>query len=177
VSEIVRVLSIETGLPDSAVRKIMTSAPVRYKEYRIPKRSGGMRQIAQPAREVKLLQRAFVSTFLTSLPIHQSATAYRAGSSIRDNAAPHVGHGPILKLDFRDFFSSIRSQDWVSYCRDFGCLQSEEDVHLTASLLFQRQSGHRLLRLAIGAPSSPMLSNILIPSLSERDVRGFSNRC
>jgi len=127
-----------------------------------------MRQIAQPAREVKLLQRAFVSTFLTSLPIHQSATAYRAGSSIRDNAAPHVGHGPILKLDFRDFFPSIRSQDWVSYCRDFGCLQSEEDVHLTASLLFQRQSGHRLLRLAIGAPSSPMLSNILMYDFDTR---------
>lgn len=162
MSEIVRLLSIETGLSDSAVRKIMTSAPVRYKKYLIPKRSGGMRQIAQPAREVKLLQRAFVSTFLTNLPLHQSATAYRAGLSIRDNAAPHIGHGPILKLDLRNFFPSIRSQDWVSYCRDSGCLRSEEDVHLTASLLFHRQSGYRLLRLAVGAPSSPMLSNILM---------------
>ncbi len=162
MSEIVKLLSIETGLPDSAVRKIMTSAPVRYKEYLIPKRNGEMRQIAQPAREVKLLQRAFVSIFLKSLPIHQSATAYRAGSSVRDNAAPHVGLGPILKLDFRNFFPSIRSQDWVSYCRDSGHLRSEEDIHLTASLLFQKQSGHRLLRLAIGAPSSPILSNILM---------------
>ncbi len=140
----------------------MTSAPVRYKEYLIPKRSGGLRQIAQPAREVKLLQRAFVSTFLTSLPVHQCATAYRVGLSIRDNASRHIGHGPILKLDLRDFFPSIRSQDWVSYCRDSRCLQTEEDVHLTASLLFHRQSGYRLLRLAIGAPSSPMLSNILM---------------
>jgi RNA-directed DNA polymerase len=162
MSEIVRLLSVETGLPDVMVRKIMASAPVRYKEYLIPKRSGGMRQIAQPAREVKLIQRAFVSTFLTSLPIHQSATAYRAGLSIRDNATPHIGHGPILKLDLRNFFPSIRSQDWVSYCRDSGCLRSEEDVHLTASLLFHRQSGYRLLRLAIGAPSSPILSNILM---------------
>jgi hypothetical protein len=93
MSEIVRLLSVETGLPDSTVRRIMTSAPVRYKEYLIAKRSGGTRQIAQPAREVKLLQRAFVSTFLSSLPIHQCATAYRAGLSIRDNAAPHIGHG------------------------------------------------------------------------------------
>lgn len=168
MSEVVRTLSIETGLPDSTVRKIMTSAPVRYKEYLIPKRSGGMRQIAQPAREVKLLQRAFISNFLVFLPIHQSATAYRVGLSIRDNAAPHIGHGPILKLDFRDFFPSIRSQDWVSYCRDSGCLGTEEDMHLTASLLFQRQSGHRLLRLAIGAPSSPMLSNILMFNFDKR---------
>ena len=162
MSEIVRILSIETGLPESAVRKIMTSAPVRYKEYSIPKRSGGRRQIAQPAREVKLLQRAFVSKFLNSLPVHRSATAYRAGSSTRDNATPHVGHGPILKMDFRNFFPSIRGQDWVSYCRESGCLRSEEDVRLTTSLLFHKQSGYRLLRLAIGAPSSPMLSNILM---------------
>ena len=162
MSEILRLLSIETGLSDVAVRRIMTSAPVRYKEYFIPKRNGELRKIAQPAREVKLLQRALISKFLTFLPIHPSATAYRTGLSIRDNAIPHVGRGPILKLDFRDFFPSIRSQDWVSYCKDTGCLQNEEDVHLTALLLFQRQSGHRLLRLAIGAPSSPMLSNILM---------------
>ena len=162
MSQIVRLLSAETGLPDSAVRRIMVSAPIRYKEYLIPKRNGGMRRIAQPAREVKLLQRALVSNFLVSLPIHHAATAYRAGLSIRDNAAPHIGQGPILKMDLRNFFPSIRSQDWVSYCRDSGCLTDAEDVHLTASLLFQRQSGLRLLRLAIGAPSSPILSNILM---------------
>ena len=175
MSEIVRLLSVETGLTDSAVRRIMTSAPVRYKEYLIPKRSGGMRKIAQPAREVKLVQRAFISTFLTTLPIHQSATAYRAGLSIRDNATPHIGHGPILKMDLRDFFPSIRRQDWVSYCRDSGCLQSEEDVHLTASLLFHRQSGHRLFRLAIGAPSSPMLSNILMFDFDTRITELVAN--
>ncbi len=140
----------------------MASAPVRYKRYVIPKRNGGTRQIAQPAREVKLLQRAFVTTFLRLLPVHNSATAYREGVSILDNATPHIGSGPVLKLDFRNFFPSIRSQDWVSYCRHSGCLSTEEDLHLTASLLFYRQSGYRVMRLAIGAPSSPMLSNILM---------------
>ena len=169
MSEVVRRLSIESGLPESAVRKIMTSAPVRYKSYLIPKRNGGMRWISQPAREVKMLQRIFMATSLSSLPVHSSATAYRVGSSILANALPHVGRGrPILKLDFRDFFPSIRSQDWHSFCRISGCLESEEDIHLTASLLFQRQPGHRLLRLAVGAPSSPMLSNILMFGFDQR---------
>lgn len=162
MSEIVHLLSTETGLTESLVRNIMKSAPGRYKEYAIPKRSGGVRQIAQPAREVKLLQRALVATVLKKLPIHNSATAYRTGMSIRDNALPHAGSGPILKLDFRDFFPSIKSHDWVLYCRENKCLADDEDIQLTASLLFQRQSGYRSLRLAVGAPSSPILSNIIM---------------
>jgi RNA-directed DNA polymerase len=168
MSEIVKLLADETGLQDGAVRRIMISAPVRYKVYFIPKRSGGVRRIAQPAREVKLLQRAFVSKFLGQLPIHPSATAYRTGFSIRDNAIAHIGNGPILKLDFRDFFPSIKSNDWITYCRDTGCIDSDEDRHLTASLLFHRHPGYRSMRLAVGAPSSPVLSNILMFTFDAR---------
>ncbi len=162
MSGIVKELSAETGLPESLIRRVMASAPLRYKHYVIPKRSGGMRQIAQPAREVKFLQRAFASRYLTSLPIHNNAKAYRLGLSTRDNAVPHIGRGLILKFDFRDFFLSIRSEDWIAYCRTSGCITNEEDVHLTASLLFHRHTEYRSLRLAVGAPSSPILSNILM---------------
>ena len=120
-----------------------------------------MRRISQPAREVKLLQRALMLVLLERLPIHPSATAYRRGVSLLDNVKPHAGSGrPILKLDFREFFPSIRSTDWTAYCREFVSDFSEEDVRLTAHLLFQKRDS--LMRLAIGAPSSPMLSNILL---------------
>ncbi len=120
-----------------------------------------MRRISQPAREVKLLQRALMSILLKRLPIHPCATAYREGVSLLDNVKPHAGAGrPILKLDFKDFFSSLRGADWGIYCRASLKELSEEDVRLTAHLLFQRQLGN--LRLAIGAPSSPMISNILL---------------
>ena len=81
---------------------------------------------------------------------------------------PHAGHGPVLKIDFRDFFPSIRSQDWVSYCHETNCIVDDEDIKLTASLLFQREKNSRLMRLAIGAPSSPMISNIIMYEFDNR---------
>src|SRR5690348_5091683 len=108
-------LSAETGLRALDVQRIATSAPVRYKFYSIPKRSGGLRRIAQPAREVKALQRALQKILLDDLPVHQCAKAYRKGLSIRDNAMAHAENGPILKLDLQEFFPSLKSSDWVAY--------------------------------------------------------------
>jgi hypothetical protein len=162
MSNILRLLSEKTGLHEYLIKQIISSAPTRYKSYEIPKRTGGLRQIAQPAREVKLLQRAFIETSLARLPIHAAATAYREGLSILDNAKPHLGAGPILKMDFKDFFPSIKKKDWVHYCNKFEIFADEQDIDLTSLLLFYEPKGLKGLRLAIGAPSSPMLSNVLM---------------
>ncbi|MGM5033021.1 retron St85 family RNA-directed DNA polymerase [Tardiphaga sp. 803_E3_N1_3] len=162
MSGLVRSLAIETGLPESTVHRIMLSAPVRYKTYQINKRNGGKRTISQPAREVKYLQRAFTKLYLDNCPIHEAATAYRPGLSILDNAAAHSNSGSILKMDFSDFFPSIKKSDWVRYCEIQRVLETAEEIELSASLLFQKPKDSRTRRLAIGAPSSPTLSNILM---------------
>lgn len=100
--------------------------------------------------------------FLERLPIHPCATAYRKGLSLRDNALPHAGAGPILKMDLKEFFPSIRGRDWDSYCRAGGFFENGEDIYLSERLLFYRPNGVRLLRLSIGAPTSPIVSNILM---------------
>lgn len=162
MSEMVARLVAATGIRESDVRRIMLTAPIKYKTYPILKRSGKKRMISQPTPEVKILQRALARIFLNHLPIHPAATAYRQGMSLVDNVTPHLQAGPILKMDFRDFFPSIRSEDWESYCRETGCLTDPQDILLTSHLLFQRPKGGRVLRLAIGAPSSPVMSNILM---------------
>lgn len=161
MSVLLSMLSAETGLVEGDLLKIIRTAPRRYKTFQIPKRSGGMREIAQPAREVKLLQRAIVGRVLANLPIHNAARAYRQGLSIRDNASPHSGNSPILKMDFKDFFPSIRSADWEQYCARNAVLGAE-DIRYTSQILFRRVKGEHLLKLSIGAPSSPSLSNILL---------------
>ena len=150
----------------------MLSAPVRYKRYTIPKRDGTRRPIAQPAREIKAIQRAFVVAVLENLPVHDAAMAYRHGRSIRDNAAAHVGSdGPILKMDLKSFFPSIRMQDWQRYCDEHSLFDDPGDVLLSGHLLFCREPGTRSLRLAIGAPSSPAVSNILMFKFDEAVTR------
>jgi hypothetical protein len=162
MSELVQSLIRATGLAERDVLRIISTAPSRYKEYLIPKRTGGTRLIAQPAVEVKALQRVFVREYLSKLPIHGAAAAYRIGRSIRDNALVHVENGPILKMDFKEFFPSIVPADWEKYCDSRGLFVDPYERHLTSQLLFHRRKGSTVLRLAIGAPSSPQLSNILM---------------
>ena len=116
MSMLLRLLVSETGLSEIDVLRIVRNAPIRYKTYLIPKRGDGFRSISQPARELKALQRVLLQEVLAKLPVHPSATAYREGKSIRDNALAHVGGGPIMKFDFKDFFPSIKARDWRLYC-------------------------------------------------------------
>ncbi|MCZ7891035.1 retron St85 family RNA-directed DNA polymerase [Agrobacterium salinitolerans] len=167
MTDLLKRLSVETGLPESTVKSIISNAPERYKEYLIHKKNGGYRKIAQPARELKLIQRAFIDIVLSKLPIHSAASAYRRGKNIRDNAMPHSHSGPILKMDFKDFFPSITERDWSAYCQQTGCLTDPGDIRLSSLLLFHKPSGGRILRLAIGAPSSPILSNVIMFQFDE----------
>lgn len=162
MSDLLQTLLHKTGLLERDLVRIISNAPRRYKEYRIPKRTGGFRQIAQPARELKALQRVLISEYLDKQPVHSAAMAYRTGLSIRSNALAHVENGPILKMDFKEFFPSIRVRDWVAYCHYRGIFKDVTDLEHSSRILFQKRKGESILRLAIGAPSSPMLSNILM---------------
>jgi len=77
---------------------LIQSAPHRYKVYQIPKKSGaGMRTIAQPAKEVKILQYWVIENYFSLLPIHKAATAYVKDKNIRDNCEPHIKNPYFLK--------------------------------------------------------------------------------
>ncbi|GGG15368.1 RNA-directed DNA polymerase [Rhizobium wenxiniae] len=168
MSELISVLSQATGLSDFDLRAIISNAPDRYKVYYIAKRKGGRREIAQPARELKVLQRALNDSILSKLPVHPAAMAYRPGVSLRRNAQAHSHNGPILKFDFQDFFPSLRAEDWEDYCRRHGVFKDDEDIELSSKIMFRRKNRRSsVLRLAIGAPSSPLLSNILLFDFDE----------
>ena len=167
MSRLIPFLSATTGLAESDVRRIISRASVSYKHYTIDKRSGGKRLISQPAREVKALQRALANR-LRHLPVHDAAMAYRVGHSIRDNATRHAANGPIMKFDFADFFHSIKAADWQAYCLERTVFTLPEDIDLSARLFFHRSPGSHILRLAMGAPSSPWLSNVLMYEFDER---------
>lgn len=154
-------LSIELGLGSSVAAQLIRSAPERYAHYKIPKRKGGERDISQPASELKIVQRALIDWLLSKLPVHPAATAYAEGTSIRLNAARHAENGPIKKYDFRDFFPSLTEHAWLWYCQKHEICDRQNAITL-ARLLFMRPPGGSILRLSIGAPSSPILSNILM---------------
>ena len=154
----------ETGLPRQLLVSLVRTAPYRYKVYSVPKKScKGRRTIAQPAQEVKLLQRILVDEVIEGLPLHQSAIAYRKNYNIRRNAEIHVNNNFLLKMDFRDFFPSLLSTDLQQHIlRHSNSEYSEEDFFLISRVCFWKPKRTHRLQLSIGAPCSPSISNTLM---------------
>ena len=139
---------------------IIQTAPLRYKIFHIPKKSGGLREVAQPAREVKAIQRWVIREIGVHLPVHDCATAYREGQSIKQNAAAHTSSRYMLKLDFTNFFPSILRSDVYSHLnRHCSDLLDQGASKLVAHVCCWAPRRQRPLRLCIGAPSSPLFSN------------------
>ncbi|SOB94429.1 retron St85 family RNA-directed DNA polymerase [Thalassospira xiamenensis] len=142
------------------------TCPHRYKTYSIDKRSGGKRKISQPSRDLKAVQRFVLSEYLEKrLVIHSSAKAYRVGVSIVDNAKEHVAQKYLLKMDFSNFFPSILSSDFMKLLRRDKIVDSEEEVKLLSKIFFMNDSGS--LRLSIGSPGSPSISNAIMYDFDE----------
>jgi len=157
-------ISEDLLIPKERLDYLISSAPYRYKVYKIPKKSkSGKRTIAQPAKEVKKLQYWVIQNIFPKFPVHNSATAYVSGKSISDNANAHNQNPYILKLDFVKFFPSIKAKDFLHYAQSFKEQRMlQEDLHNLVKILFWAPKDRNELLLSIGAPSSPQLSNILL---------------
>lgn len=158
MSGLVSKVAAIVGISPQACRRIADSAYRRYKQFEIPKRSGrGMRLVAQPAKEVKAIQRALVQVLEPLLPVHASAMAYRRGVSIRDNAELHARAAFLTKLDFEGFFPSIGAGTVARHLRAHVEDITDAEVKFVLNACLWRPEGPQCL--CIGAPSSPLLSN------------------
>lgn len=160
---ILELLSQNLMMSTGELRLFIKTAPYRYKVYPIPKRSGkGSRIIAQPTDVLKMMQRMVADEFLSGLPIHSCATAYREGLSIKDNAEAHVKNQYLLKMDFSDFFPSMGPSDLARHIAKYKGIITAEDAYVVKKLFFWARKNDPIHRLSIGAPSSPFISNTLM---------------
>lgn len=162
--DIVDYLSTKTGKSALYIRSLIDQAPRMYKVYRIPKRTSGYRVIAQPSKEIKMLQRHVVELLKDILPVHHNATAYQKGKDIKANALMHVRNEYLLKMDFEDFFNSINPDLFKKSLALDNINIGNLNVNYLIRLLFwnptKRKNGK--LILSVGAPSSPILSNYIM---------------
>jgi retron-type reverse transcriptase len=164
-SKLLTQIRAELGLPTAQIERLIARAPYTYKVYTIPKRSGGERTIAQPARETKLIQKWLVEKVFNSLPIHDSATAYRLGASIKKNAEMHEKSKYMVKLDFKNFFPSIKYRDVGRHLQSYLSDEYElNDIKRMALVSCLHTGGHDF-SLSVGSPASPCLSNSIVYEL------------
>jgi RNA-directed DNA polymerase len=161
-------LSAELPFSTTELTLLIHSAPFAYKSYKIRKASGGWRDVSQPTPAVKLLQRFLITREFNDLPLHTAATAYRNKIGLAENVKPHLAHRFLLKMDFKEFFPSLRPADFrFLISKDQARLReySEQDLRDLVRILFKATPNEENLRLAIGAPSSPHISNVLLYEL------------
>ncbi len=165
---------ISRGLlvPADTIRRTAQTASKRYKTFTIAKRDGGKRTIHHPSRRLKALQRWLALEIIGRFPVHASATAYREGMSIINNATAHVEGAFLLRMDFKDFFESISGDDIRAFLGATSSLR-EDDIDIFVKIVCLNDA------LTIGSPSSPPLANAICFALDssiaarcmERDVK------
>lgn len=156
--------TLSTRLSFGKIQFLSFASDSLYKVYYLPKISGGTRQIAQPSRELKALQGWILRNILDKLLSSPYSTGFEIGSSILDNAKPHVGSSYILTIDLENFFPSIKANKVYGVFRSIG--YNKEISTLFTNLC--TYSG----RLPQGAPTSPKLANLICSKLDSR-IQGY----
>ena len=134
---------------------ISNKTPVWYKCFQIPKNNGSMRNIEAPRPYLKKIQRRIQKKILSCFVVHDCATAFLPGKNIRRNALFHVNKPVVLNCDIKNFFPSLKSRSVFEFFRNN--TGYEPDICMMLSRLCTLY-GH----LPQGAPTSPMLSNLLM---------------
>ncbi|MDT9339367.1 reverse transcriptase domain-containing protein [Trichodesmium erythraeum 21-75] len=81
-----------------------TSTVSHYIRFKIPKKTGGERQISAPMPRLKNVQTWILDNILCNVPLHEAVHGFRAGHSILTNAEPHVAKDVIINFDLKNFF-------------------------------------------------------------------------
>lgn len=147
-----------------------------YVDFYIPKKSGGQRKISAPVKELKAIQTA-VNLLLQSLFVPSGyAMGFVVGKSIRDNALVHVGQTCIFNTDLENFFPSITKRMVRNALhRELGASLGGNDVINMICRLCTVPNSEGIEVLPQGAPTSPVLSNIVLKSFDE-EMSGLSER-
>lgn len=117
------------------------------------------RVLTVPNGFLKLVQRRILDRCLCKLPVSEYATAYRKGTSVRDNALLHTGKEFIIKLDISGFFDSINDDAVYMVMKQFR-------LSPRATSLMTHLCVHRGV-LPQGAPTSPYIANLVMKHFDE----------
>ena len=136
-----------------------------YCSFTVPKKNGKPREINAPNKELKAIQRKLAYILNLVYHIKPSAYGFVQGKGIKENAKKHVKKKVILNIDLKDFFSQIH------FGRVRGMLISKPySIGVEAATVIAQLACYDG-KLPQGAPSSPILTNMICSPLDTQLTR------
>lgn len=138
------------------------SPSTRYKSFQLQKKSGGYRQILAPTKGIRILQQKFLRILEEAYSPPPWVHGFAKAKSIVTNASGHCKKRFVVNIDLESFYDSI------NFGRVRGALMGKPFLFApsVASVLSQLTTFDN--KLPQGAPTSPILSNIVAWSLDRR---------
>ena len=131
-----------------------------YTVHEIDRPGKAPRRIAEPDRVLKFVQRRILERVLEQMEIHPAAHGFVKGRSIFTNAEQHTQKAIVIALDARDFFPTITFKRVNGMFIKSG-FAADTAGKLAGLCCFRG-------RLPQGAPTSPMISNLICRRLDGR---------
>ena len=146
----------------------------RYRNFEIPKKSGGMRQISAPYSQSYMNILRYVGMILQSIyepSIH--TMGFVQGKSIVDNAKAHVGMNYVFNIDLKDFFPSLNIFRIAARLQARPFCFTKEVARNIAGLCTMRVEADDSTPeekkygyvLPQGSPASPVITNLMCEKL------------
>ena len=134
-----------------------------YVKFLVDKKNGEKRQISAPSDDLKYVQRRVAVLLQERLNYVNKKKGIAAkishgfvkGKCIKTNASPHRGRRYLLNVDLKDFFDSIH------FGRVKGFFEKNKDFAVPEVAVIIAQIACYGGRLPQGAPTSPIISNLI----------------
>jgi RNA-directed DNA polymerase len=148
------------------------ASPLQHYHYRwFPKRSGGLRLLEIPKGRLRRIQHAILRGILDRVPAHPAAHGFTRGRSCLTHASLHTGQALVLRMDVKDFFTSIPHArvhalfEKLGYSTSVAGTLARLCVNRTprgalAELAWAERQPFAAAHLPQGSPCSPALANL-----------------
>ncbi|MDR0484938.1 MAG: reverse transcriptase family protein [Alphaproteobacteria bacterium] len=143
-----------------------------YKEFEIPKKSGGIRKIKAPIKSISYLQQKLL-TILNEIYIPQKCVQGCVKDKKRgiiNNAKIHSNKKYLVNIDIKDFFPSI------NFGRVRGMFLSNPYYFSSKTATVLAQIATYNNELPVGSPSSPMIANMVASHLDYDILKYIRNK-
>lgn len=156
----------------------VASQRTHYIRFSVPKKSGGLRELAKPHRDLERCQRFILANILDKIPVHPAAHGFAKGRSTVTGAAIHCHQKAVINCDLEDFFPSITFPRVMGFFERVGyspavatilallCTECPRRTVLLSGVKYHVATGPRALPQ--GASTSPALSNLIAWKLDKR---------